>query len=193
MPTSAHADTDLVGTNLSAISGGSALCPNSSDCMQYEAQFTLSAPVVIDQIKVGMNGPDRPGQGGSFNVELGPTLGTGTAIGSGGLVYDAQGDSISEIFDFSGLKISLGPGTYYLDLSGGNVAWAFAPAVVTDFGTVGPTFGCDPTLTCSSGRYGILYGTHAFEIDGTATTPEPSTFALLGTGILGLAGAPNGG
>jgi PEP-CTERM motif len=157
--------------------------------MQYAEQFTLTTSVVVDQVKVGMSGPAFPSGGGSFNVTLGPTLGTGTQIGSGTLIYDAQFDFASEIFDFSGLNIPLGPGTYYLQLTGGNVDWAFATPVVTGFGTVGPTFGCDPTVTCPEGRYDVLPGTHTFEIDGTATTPEPSAFALLGTGILGLAGA----
>jgi hypothetical protein len=193
-PTLTYADTVLVGSNLSTISGGSSLCPRDSDCEEIAQQVTFLTPVVIDQIKVAISGPAISGEaGGNFNVGLGDMLGTGnegtgTEIGSGELVFDPEGDLVTEVFDFSGLNISLGAGTYYLQLSGGNVSWPFADPLVTAAGTLGPTWVCDPTLSCASDRWQSVEGTHAFEIDGTATTPEPSTFALLGTGILGIVG-----
>jgi hypothetical protein len=188
-PTLTYADTVLVGSNLSTISGGSSLCPSDADCEEIAQQFTFLTPVVIDQIKVAISGPAVMGSAdGNFNVVLGDMLGTGTEIGSGDLIFDPAGDLVTQVFDFSGLNISLGAGTSYLQLSGGNVNWDFADPLVTAAGTLGPAWVCDPTLTCASGRWDSVEGTHAFEIDGTATTPEPSTFALLGTGILGIVG-----
>jgi hypothetical protein len=184
-----YADTVLVGSNLSTISGGSSLCPSDADCEEIAQQVTFLTPVVIDQIKVAISGPALMGfSDGNFNVELGDMLGTGTEIGSGDLVFDPDDDLVTQVFDFSGLNISLGAGTYYLQLSGGNVNWDFADPLVTAAGTLGPIWLCDPTISCASDRWQSVEGTHAFEIDGTATTPEPSTFALLGTGILGIMG-----
>ncbi len=188
-PTLTHADTVLVGSDL-FLPGGSALCPNAADCLEIAQQVTFFTPVTIDQIKVGITGPDRLGfSDGSFNVILGPVLGAGMEIGPGDLVFDPNGPRVSSIFDFSGLNITLGAGTYYLQLSGGNVEWDLAQPLITGAGSVGPSWECDPTLTCASNRWQSVPDTHAFEIDGTAITPEPSTFALLGTGMLSLAAA----
>jgi PEP-CTERM motif len=188
-PTLTYADTVLVGSNLSTISGGSSLCPSDADCEEIAQQVTFLTPVVIDQIKVAISGPALMGStAGDFNVELGDMLGTGTEIGSGELAFDPNGDPVTGVFGFSGLNISLGAGTYYLQLSGGNVDWDFAEPLITAAGTLGPIWVCDPTISCASDRWQSVEGTHAFEIDGTATTPEPSTFALLGTGMLGIVG-----
>jgi PEP-CTERM motif len=190
-PTLTYADTVLVGTDLTTLSAGAGLCPQVSDCSQVAQQFTFLAPVVIDDIKVAIGGPNlSPGSSdGSFNVILGDVLGGGTEIGSGDLVLNPKLGIVTEIFDFPGLDISLAAGTYYLQLSGGNVQWDAAPPLVTAAGTVGLEWVCDPTISCASDRWQSIESPRAFEIDGTATAPEPSTFALLGTGILGLAGA----
>ncbi len=190
----AHADSILVGTDLSTSTGGSGLCPFGSDCELLAEQFTLLSPVVIDQIKVAISGPYLFGySGGSFSLSLGSQLGTGTAIGSDTLAFNSQGPVVTEVFDFTGLNISLVPGTYYLELSAGNVLWPFATPLTTSAGTVGSTFMCDPTIAignCAvSSRWQMVSGTHAFEIDGTTPVPEPSTLLLFGTGALGMLGA----
>ena len=186
-PTLIYADTILVGSDL-YLTAGSGLCPSFSDCEEVAQQVTFFTPVVIDQIKVGISGPNRTGiSAGNFNVILGPVLGGGTEIGSGDLIFDPNGPLIPGIFTFSGLNISLAAGTYYLQLSGGNVQWDFAEPLVTTAGTIGPSWSCDPTTSCP--HWQQVGGIHAFDISGTATTPEPSTFALLSTGILALAGA----
>jgi hypothetical protein len=189
VPTLTYADTILVGSDL-YLTAGSGLCPSFSDCQEVAQQFTFFTPVVIDQIKVGISGPNRTGiSAGNFNVTLGPVLGGGTLIGSGDLVFDPNGPLTPGIFTFSGLNIPLGAGTYYLQLSGGNVQWDFAEPLITTAGTLGPSLLCDPTISCAASKWQSVEAIHAFDISGTATTPEPSTFALLSTGILALAGA----
>ena len=191
-PNFTHADTILVGSDLFLLAG-SGLCPGSSDCQQVAQQVTFFTPVVIDQIRVGLSGPNLPGSSdGSFHVVLGDVLGTGTQIGAGNLVFNPNGPLVPGIFTFSGLNIPLGAGTYYLQLSGGNLQWDFAQPLITTAGTIGPTWLCDPTIGCAANQWQSVEGIHAFDISGTATAstiPEPSTFTLLGTGILGLAGA----
>jgi hypothetical protein len=192
-PTLTHADTILVGSDLYLLAG-SGLCPSSSDCEQIAQQITFFTPVVIDQIKVGISGPNRMGfADGTFSVSLGDVLGTGTPIGTGDLVFNPNGPLVPGIFTFSGLNIPLAAGTYYLQLSGGNVQWGFAQPLVTTAGTIGPTWLCDPTISCAADRWQSVAGVHAFDISGTAATPEPSTFALLGTGLLALGAATRRG
>jgi hypothetical protein len=195
-PTLSHADTILVGTDLStATHGGAAvLCPGASDCLDRASQFTLFTPVVIDSISVVVTAPGDSSfsTGGSFTIGLGSQLGVGitTGVGAGVILVDPQGDPITEEFTFSGLDLSLGAGTYYLGMAGANVQWDYAQPLSTTAGALGLQLECDPFITCSNPtRWGNISRTYAMEIDGTAITPEPSTFALLGTGILGLTGA----
>jgi hypothetical protein len=183
---SGSADSILVGTNLANLAAGAGLCPSDSNCTDLRQQFTFTSPVVIDQIKVvteqyGAFFDSYPG--GDFTVAL------GGFVGSGEFPPNSTGDIVPQLFDFANLDISLNPGTYYLNVTGGNVAWAHAPPLLTSAGTIGQGQECDPTLGC---RWQSTDSTFAMEIDGTIATPEPSTFALLATGILGLAGATRG-
>jgi hypothetical protein len=88
----------------------------------------------------------------------------------------------------AGLNLSLAAGTYYLGMAGANVQWDYASPVSTSAGALGLQLECDPFIYCGSDitRWDRNSQTYAMEIDGTAITPEPSTFALLGTGVLGL-------
>ncbi len=188
-----YADTVLVGSD-SPSTGGAGVCFNRSDCLDYAQQVTFLVPVTVDQVSITLSGPSRQGSGdGSFRVSLGSVLGTGTGIGSGDLVFDPdqEPDSTTQTFDFSGLDISLDSGIYYLELTGGNIAWPSAQPVVTSAGTLGPTWVCDPTIYagCTTPTsWQPIEHTYALEIDGTVVTPEPSGIALFGTGILGLIG-----
>jgi hypothetical protein len=190
-----YADTVVVGSDLSSTAGGSALCPDSSRCDEDAQQFTLLVPVTIDEVKLTLSGPALslagPGGGASFNAFLGNVLGTGAEIGSGVLVFGTLENSFTtEIFDFTGLNLSLDAGTYFLQLTGGDIEWTFGQASVTSAGTIGPTWTCDPSeFGCETPTFWQSAGTtHALEIDGTVATPEPTSFALFGTGILGLVG-----
>jgi PEP-CTERM motif len=202
-PTLTHADTVLVGTNLSTASGGTSLCPSGSDCNDLANQFTLSTAVVIDSISVVVTTGNFPsvtkGDFTSFTIGLGSQItgGVTSGIGAGDIPANPDGTLNTEEFTFSGLDLSLAAGTYYLGMAGGNVDWDRAQPLSTSADAVGQQFLCDPTdafMACSNPlNWNSLSGSSefAFEIDGTTVpvaTPEPSTFALLGTGVLGLAG-----
>jgi hypothetical protein len=189
----AHADTILVGTDLSNPSSGPVLCPQGANCTVRVSQFVLLDPVLVDDIKVAISGPGPSSStNGTLSVNLSQALfGSAGNIGSGDLVFSPdQSPVLTQLFDFSGLDILLNPGTYYLQVSGVNVMWDSASPLTTSAGTFGQQLSCDPYITCGPNisRYDTFSGTYAMQIDGTAITPEPSTFALLGTGILSLAG-----
>jgi hypothetical protein len=191
----AHADTILVGTALSNPSPGPVLCPQSSDCLVRVSQFTVLNPFVVDDIKVAISGPTGlPSNDGTFSVNLSSGLAGGPVagnVGSADLLFTPnQSPVLTEVFDFSSLDILLDPGTYYLQVSGANVMWDFASPLTTSAATLGQQLSCDPYITCGTdiSRYDTFPGTYAMQIDETAVTPEPSTIALLGTGILSLAG-----
>jgi PEP-CTERM motif len=191
LSTLAYADSILAGSDFSAIGTGVGLCRNAADCLNVAQQFTVFTPFVIDEIKVIVTAPDvNPATDGSFLVSLGSVVGSfPTSIGSGDIIVNPKDGLIQEEFDFTGLNISLGAGTYFLEMTGGNVRWDHAPNLTTTLGTLGPTWLCDPTLTCATNRWDSEQETEAVQIDGTAITPEPSSLVLFGTGLLGLAEA----
>jgi PEP-CTERM motif len=205
-PTLAHADSILVGTDLSNIQPGPEMCLLANLCNVPVSQFTLLTSVVVDDVKVAISGPIFSGTGselsnGHFGVNLfsqlpvvnGPTFTSGN-IGTGNLVFDPlTGPLITQVFDFGGLDIPLGPGTYYLQIEGGNLAWNSALPLATSAGTLGLQVICPlDSGPCPSDItnpvYGRYQGTFAMQVSGTEVTPEPSSWVLFGTGILGFAG-----
>ena len=103
----------------------------------------------------------------------GSTLFSGTSSVS--LVADLGSNGIWDVnLDSFGLGgLSLGPGTYYFELSG-----AVAPN--------GALIGWDENNGPSTAYQSALgpIGSEAFTINGTTATPEPGTLILLGTGLL---------
>jgi hypothetical protein len=199
-PTLTFADTILVGTDLSTATGaGGILCPGAANCTDRASQFTLSTSVTIDSISVVVSAPALPpgSMDGTFTIGLGSQLGVGitSGIGTGSILITPKGDITTQEFTFSGLDLTLAAGTYYLGMAGGNVEWNYAQPVSTTAGTLGLQLSCDPALTCGSDitRWDKLpTQTYAMEIDGTPApppaVPEPSSIALLGSGVVGLAG-----
>jgi hypothetical protein len=199
-PTLTHADSILVGTDLSTTLSGPELCPIANGCNVRVSQFTLLTSVVVDDVKVAISGPifDFSNSGGSFGVNLFSTLPdsltfsttTGT-IGTGNLIFSSTpGPPITQVFDFGGLDIALGPGTYYLQVEGANLAWNSALPLATSAGALGLQVSCDlfsPQCGSDISTYDKYPGTYAMQISGTEVTPEPSSWGLVGTGILGFA------
>lgn len=187
----AAADSILVGSDVTSTnSAAGVLCPSGSDCSIRAQQFTLLVPVVIDDIKVALSTDGFFGApNGGYTVGLGSAPIDNTGIGSGTLAFTPN-EIDTYILDFSGLNISLGPGTYYLGVTGDNLIWDYAPALSTSAGTLGKQLSCDPTVqTCSNPAIWDVdtAGPYAMEISGTAVTPEPSGWLLLATGLTGAA------
>ena len=108
-------------------------------------------------------------------------VGITTGVGAGDILIDPMGTLTTAEFTFSGLNISLAPGTYYLGMAGANLEWDYATPLSTTAGALGLQLECDPFIYCGSDitRWDTNSRTYAMEIDGTAITPEPSTFALI--------------
>ena len=118
----------------------------------------------------------------------GTVLGSGTASGKNlidtFLYENPFGFNVDEI-TVTGLNIGLLGGTYWLNLqnamvpSGDPVWWD------ENHGAGCQSGGC-PSMA-SQVAIGTIYS-EAFTITGSGTTPEPSSFMLFGSAILGLAG-----
>lgn len=116
---------------------------------------------------------------------MGDTIG----ISAGDLVFDPQKGLYYGRVHLQGLDLSLGAGTYYLGMAGGSLEWDYAlPLLTPSTGLLCNQLSCDPFITCGNpAEWDTLSSnTYAIEIDGTVVTPEPSTFALFGTGLVGV-------
>jgi PEP-CTERM motif len=183
--TAARADSILLGTNMSSPQGGSSLCPSDADCGRIAQQFTLTSAATIDQIDVTMEVYNSNLILGGFTLSLVSQLGP---VADGDIGSATLTSASSALYAFSDLNLQLAAGTYYLEATGGNVSWLRNPASNTADGNFGSAWMCDPTFSCGSEFWQPVSGTYSTQIDGTAITPEPSTFALLSLGIAGLTG-----
>ena len=197
------ADSVLLGSDLSHPGAGASLCPSYSDCSVLQQQFTLTSASTINQLQLVLEVPGPFGPGGSFSVSL-----DGTSLGSGFLFAPDQ-NRLFETVTFSNLDLSLAPGDYSLQVSGGDLSWAHA--TTSDPGTAGfldQGYTCDPTIQClpqAAGQFEMaLTGTSAVAtstvdspvaldssvaVDSSDLTPEPSAWLLLSTGTILFAGA----
>jgi hypothetical protein len=142
--------------------------------------FTLSATATLTSADVGLwvSAGDTPSSltwsiGTSF---FDTSLGTGTE--TPGNTYWGVGFDYYPIYDstFSLPSITLGPGTYYLNLSG---MTAEAQNIYWDE-TDGPSSAYEL-------NYGAI-GSESFRLyTGGSTVPEPASFGLIGMGLLGMA------
>ena len=139
----------------------------------------LSSSVAINDVQVALSsvgGSYNPN--GSFSLGLGTQLGaSSTFIGSGTLVFNPNGNPTSQLFDFSNLDITLGPGTYYLDFSGANAEIDYSQPLLSSYGTLGTQFGCDPTVQAcgisnSWDTETNKFGPYAVDLNGTVVPSD---------------------
>ncbi len=196
-----RADSVLLGTDLTSLQQqGGRLCPQASNCALRAQEFTLFAPVQVTSIQVLVSGPFNNIGGTGFSAPIEMTLASifpanfGTTFWNDTATFTAAGANYpptTELITFSGLNLMLGAGTYFLQAQGGDIAWGGGNTpLASTAGALGLSWYCDPLATCSPDRVQSLapgyYG--AFDLIGTAaTTPEPSTWLLSGTGLLSFA------
>jgi hypothetical protein len=161
--------------------------------------FVLSSPATLSQLNIGVWLQ-------SGNTPTGATWAIGTTPFASDLGTGSAGFSYSNLFthtlngwsynidsvSFSLPNVSLGVGTYYLTLSNGTgaqnnwIAWDENDGAGPDGGSI--TY----HLWSMDGgsNYDTRAGAEAFQLlgtlDSTTATPEPTTDALLGSGLFGV-------
>ena len=112
------------------------------------------------------------------------TLGAPTASDCFSNEYGYQ--VCDEAWTFAGVQV--GAGTYWLTLQNGTTAFGTQPFWDENSGAGCMSGGCPSTAMLNEGIGTIPSEAFTLTDSGIGTTPEPSSIALFGSGVLGLAG-----
>lgn len=141
-------------------------------------QFTLNSATTI-------TGISAPGIGLNFSNSDTYTLAITDAL-TGGNVYWSQTDNVDSP-SFSPAGLTLGAGTYYLQgTSGDHIVWYGSNGVSM---SVGGSVGAGFWFTSGGNWFNSASTPLMFEITGEDAVPEPGSMFLMGSGLIGLAGA----
>jgi PEP-CTERM motif len=128
----------------------------------------------------------------TFNPNSGTLYGSGTASGKNltdsFISVNQYGYDIDKV-TISGLNVPLATGRYWLNLLNANVPSGNFVYWDANDGVDCHSVGC-PSLATANGNEGSI-PSESFDVVGTSgggTTPEPGSFLLLTSGVLGVAG-----
>ena len=156
----------------------------------FEADFAIAASVSFADFDVSETGSGVSNIVGQLRDF--PTLGVNAAItsGTGGVVYDDNGSSVANFFNFSNpieaFGIDLATSSAATVTVGGSVATSFATGAGTShfFGVI-DTAGLSTITFSASGGPNVGFDLASF---GTVSVPIPGTLLLMCLGLAGLLG-----
>lgn len=116
-----------------------------------------------------------------FGTITGQRLGAATGVNYSGLLFNVAAANVSGATTFTGAA-----GTYETTLSGLALSSAGFTALVQSFGLNSSGLGYQ-ALQSATANFGVLKSTiTATAVTVTPAVPEPSTYALMGVGLVGL-------